>query len=138
MLGTRRRSFGNIDGHVKGADDMVTLSQWTAGQFDPTLNWNDVAWVKERWGGKLILKGILDVEDAKHRRRHRRRRDRRLQPRRPPARRRACRPSARCRRSSMRSAQIEVYMDGGIRSGQDVLKAVRAGRARHLHRPGLP
>src|SRR5205085_8019607 len=65
MLGTKRRQFGNIVGHVKGVQDMSSLSAWTAQQFDPALSWNDVEWIKKRWGGKLILKGILDVEDAK-------------------------------------------------------------------------
>ena len=89
MLGTKRRSFGNIVGHVKGVERPALAVAWTAEQFDPRLSWADVEWVKKRWGGKLILKGILDVEDA------------RLavasgadaivvsQPRRPPARRRA-------------------------------------------------
>ena len=65
MLGTRRRGFGNISGHVKGIDSMGSLSEWTAKQFDPALNWNDVAWIKQRWGGKLILKGIQDADDAR-------------------------------------------------------------------------
>ena len=65
MLGTRRRSFGNIVGHVDNVGDLASLFAWTAQQFDPTLSWADVEWVKKRWGGKLILKGILDVEDAR-------------------------------------------------------------------------
>src|SRR5664279_3618309 len=65
MLGTRRRSFGNIVGHVKDVGDPASLFAWTAQQFDPTLSWADVEWVKKLWGGKLILKGILDVEDAR-------------------------------------------------------------------------
>ena len=65
MLGTPRRQFGNIVGHVKGVGDMGSLSEWTAKQFDPRLNWGDVEWIKKRWGGKLILKGIQDVEDAR-------------------------------------------------------------------------
>ena len=65
MLGTQRRGFGNISGHVKGIDSMGSLSEWTAKQFDPALNWNDVAWIKQRWGGKLILKGIQDADDAR-------------------------------------------------------------------------
>src|SRR5437867_11708594 len=65
MLGTKRRSFGNIVGHAKGVGDLSSLSTWTAEQFDPALNWGDVEWIKKRWGGKLILKGILDAEDAK-------------------------------------------------------------------------
>jgi L-lactate dehydrogenase (cytochrome) len=65
MLGTPRRGFGNIVGHVKGIENMGSLSEWTAKQFDPALNWDDVAWIKKRWGGKLILKGIQDAEDAR-------------------------------------------------------------------------
>jgi hypothetical protein len=65
MAGTRRHTFRNLVGHVKGVADMSSLSAWTATQFDPTLNWNDVEWIKKRWGGKLILKGIMDVEDAR-------------------------------------------------------------------------
>ena len=65
MLGTPRRQFGNIFGHVQGVKDMSSLGEWTNNQFDPTLNWNDVEWVKKRWGGKLILKGIQDPEDAR-------------------------------------------------------------------------
>src|SRR5258706_12716014 len=65
MMGTRRRGFGNIVGHVKGVEDMSSLSTWTAQQFDPRLSWDDVAWIKKRWGGKLVLKGIMDPEDAR-------------------------------------------------------------------------
>ena len=65
MLGTKRRQFGNIVGHVSGVENMSSLSAWTAQQFDPALNWDDVQWIKDRWGGKLILKGIQDVEDAR-------------------------------------------------------------------------
>ena len=64
MAGTRRRTFGNLVGHVKGVSDMNSLAAWTNEQFDPRLSWADIAWVKEKWGGKLILKGILDKEDA--------------------------------------------------------------------------
>ncbi|MGM9513874.1 alpha-hydroxy acid oxidase [Roseateles sp. DB2] len=127
MLGTPRRQFGNIVGHVKGVDDMGSLSDWTAKQFDPALSWDDVAWIKERWGGKLILKGIQDVEDARL----------------------AVQSGADAlivsnhggrqldgAESSIRAlptiveavgSQIEVHMDGGIRSGQDVLKAWALG-----------
>lgn len=59
------RSFGNLDGKVQGADSLTTLAQWIARQFDPTLNWDDLAWIRELWPGKLIIKGILDPEDAK-------------------------------------------------------------------------
>jgi L-lactate dehydrogenase (cytochrome) len=65
MLDTQRRGFGNISGHVKGIDSMGSLSEWTAKQFDPTLSWNDVVCIKQHWGGKLILKGIQDAEDAR-------------------------------------------------------------------------
>src|SRR5580765_8175751 len=65
MLGTKRRSFGNIVGHVENVGDPASLFAWTAQQFDPSLSWADVEWVKKKWGGKLILKGILDVEDAR-------------------------------------------------------------------------
>ena len=65
MLGTKRRQFGNIVGHAKGVKDTSSLSSWTAEQFDPTLDWDKIAKLKEDWGGKVILKGILDAEDAK-------------------------------------------------------------------------
>ncbi len=127
MLGTPRRGFGNIIGHVKGVGDMSSLSAWTATQFDPALSWADVEWVKQRWGGKLILKGILDVEDAKL----------------------AAKSGADALIVSNHGGRqldgasssiaalaqivdavgkdIEVWMDGGIRSGQDLLKAVALG-----------
>jgi len=65
MLGTKRHSFGNIVGHVEGGGDLSSLSAWTASQFDPRLSWADIAWVKERFGGPVIVKGILDADDAK-------------------------------------------------------------------------
>ncbi|MEP2453503.1 alpha-hydroxy acid oxidase, partial [Roseibium sp.] len=65
MLQTKRRQFGNIHGHVSGVDDMTSLAEWTNSQFDPTLDWSSVEWVKKHWDRKLILKGINDVEDAK-------------------------------------------------------------------------
>ncbi len=127
MAGTQRRGFGNIVGHVKGVENMGSLSEWTAKQFDPALNWGDVEWIKKRWGGKLILKGIQDVEDARL----------------------AVNSGADAlivsnhggrqldgAESSIRAlpqiveavgSQIEVHMDGGIRSGQDVLKARALG-----------
>ena len=130
MLGTQRRQFGNIVGHVTGVDDMSSLSSWTASQFDPRLSWDDVEWVKKKWGGKLILKGIMDAEDAKL----------------------AVKSGADAlivsnhggrqldgASSSIQMLQpivdavkaengaIEVWMDGGIRSGQDVLKARALG-----------
>jgi L-lactate dehydrogenase (cytochrome) len=127
MLRTRRRQFGNIVGHVKGVGDLGSLSEWTARQFDPTLNWADVEWIKKRWGGKLILKGIMDVEDAKlavasgadalivsnH-----------------GGRQLDGAPSSIEALPAIAAAvgsQIEVHMDGGIRSGQDILKAVALG-----------
>src|ERR1041385_332498 len=64
ILSTRRRSFGNIVGHVTGVADTRSLGAWTADQFDPTLNWSDVKWIRDQWKGKLILKGIMDVGDA--------------------------------------------------------------------------
>ncbi len=65
MLGTTRRSFGNVIGHAKGVENLTSLSEWSAEQLDPTLNWDDVAWVKDLWGGKLVLKGIMDPQDAR-------------------------------------------------------------------------
>jgi L-lactate dehydrogenase (cytochrome) len=127
MLHTRRRRFGNIVGHVGGIGDMRSLSGWTAQQFDPTLNWDDVAWIKHRWGGKLVLKGIMDAEDARL----------------------AVRSGADAlivsnhggrqldgAPSSIRALpaivdavgrDIEVWLDGGIRSGQDVIRALALG-----------
>ena len=64
VLRGKRRSFGNIVGHVKGTEDLTKLSEWTASQFDTSLNWKDIDWIRSIWPGKLILKGILDVEDA--------------------------------------------------------------------------
>ena len=126
-LGTKRRQFGNIVGHVKNVDDMSSLSSWTQQQFDPRLSWADVEWIKKRWGGKLILKGILDVEDARlaadsgadalivsnHG-------GRQLDG--APSSIEALPPIVEAVGS-----RIEVWMDGGIRSGQDVLKAVALG-----------
>ena len=127
MLGTSRRQFGNIVGHVKGVGDMGSLSEWTAKQFDPQLNWGDVEWIKKRWGGKLILKGIQDVEDARlaadsgadalivsnHG-------GRQLD---------GAQSSIEALPSIVAAvgSRIEVHMDGGIRSGQDVLKAWALG-----------
>jgi L-lactate dehydrogenase (cytochrome) len=64
VLRGKRRSFGNIVGHVKGTDDLNKLAEWTASQFDTTLTWKDIDWIRSIWPGKLVLKGILDVEDA--------------------------------------------------------------------------
>jgi L-lactate dehydrogenase (cytochrome) len=127
MLGTKRRDFGNIVGHVKGVENMSSLSAWTSQQFDPRLNWGDVEWIKKRWGGKIILKGIQDVEDARlavdsgadalivsnH-----------------GGRQLDGAPSSITALPAIVDAvgkQIEVWMDGGIRSGQDVLKARALG-----------
>ncbi|MFM8756614.1 MAG: L-lactate dehydrogenase [Limnohabitans sp.] len=138
MLGTPRRQFGNIVGHVTGVADMSSLSSWTASQFDPALNWGDVEWIKQRWGGKLILKGIQDGEDAQL----------------------AVRSGADAlivsnhggrqldgAQSSIEAlpsivqavgSQIEVHMDGGVRSGQDVLRARALGaRGVYIGRPFL-
>jgi L-lactate dehydrogenase (cytochrome) len=127
MLGTRRRTFGNIVGHAKGVRDMSSLATWTGEQFDPRLTWADVEWIKKRWGGKLILKGIQDAEDARlavdsgadalivsnHG-------GRQLDG--APSSIRALPPIV-----DAVGSRIEVWMDGGIRSGQDVLKAVALG-----------
>ena len=127
MLGTKRRQFGNIVGHASSVSDMSSLSSWTSQQFDLTLSWKDVEWVKQRWGGKLIIKGIMDAEDA-----------------------RLCVESGADAlivsnhggrqldgaQSSIAALpgiaaavgkEIEVHMDGGIRSGQDVIKALALG-----------
>ncbi|HBU0068444.1 TPA: alpha-hydroxy-acid oxidizing protein, partial [Klebsiella pneumoniae] len=65
MLATRNRNFGNIIGHASGVDNIDAMVEWTAQQFDPRLSWQDIEWIKQRWGGKLIVKGIMDVEDAR-------------------------------------------------------------------------
>jgi L-lactate dehydrogenase (cytochrome) len=127
MLSTKRRDFGNIVGHVKGVENMSSLSAWTSQQFDPRLNWGDVEWIKKRWGGKIILKGIQDVEDARlavesgadalivsnH-----------------GGRQLDGAPSSITALPAIAQAvgkKIEVWMDGGIRSGQDVIKARALG-----------
>jgi L-lactate dehydrogenase (cytochrome) len=127
VLRSKRKSFGNLEGRIPDADNLTTLSQWIAGQFDPTLSWKDVEWVRGLWGGKIILKGVLDAEDAKiaaatgvealvvsnHGGRQ---------------------LDGTC--SSIRALpevvdavgdRIEVLFDGGIRSGQDLLKALALG-----------
>ena len=127
MLGTKRRSFGNIVGHAKNVSDLSSLSSWTAEQFDSRLNWGDVEWIKKRWGGKLILKGVMDAEDARHAadtgadalivsNHGGRQLDGALS-------------SIAALPEIVREvgSRIEVWMDGGIRSGQDVLKAVALG-----------
>src|SRR3982750_998726 len=127
MLGTKRRSFGNIVGHATGVADMSSLGAWTAEQFDPRLSGADVEWVKKLWGGKLVLKGILDIEDARlaadsgadaivvsnH-----------------GGRQLDGAPSSISSLPAIADAvgsRIEVWMGGGIRSGQDVLKAWALG-----------
>jgi L-lactate dehydrogenase (cytochrome) len=127
MLATPRRSFGNIVGHATGVGDLSSLSSWTAEQFDPALSWDDVEWIKSRWGGPLIIKGIMDAEDARlaadsgadalvvsnH-----------------GGRQLDGAPSSIQALPDIVSSvgrDIEVWMDGGIRSGQDVLKAVALG-----------
>ncbi|URI10841.1 alpha-hydroxy-acid oxidizing protein [Aquincola tertiaricarbonis] len=127
MAGTRRRTFGNLVGHVKGVSDMNSLASWTNEQFDPRLSWADIEWVKKQWGGKLILKGIMEVEDARlaadigadaivvsnH-----------------GGRQLDGAPSSITALPPIVEAvghRTEVWMDGGIRSGQDVLKAWALG-----------
>src|SRR5262245_12239367 len=127
VLQSKRKSFGNLEGRIPEGKNLTTLSQWIAGQFDPTLSWKDVEWVKKLWGGKLVLKGILDPEDAKI----------------------AAQSGVDAivvsnhggrqldsAASSIRSlpqvadaiaGKAEVWFDGGIRSGQDLLKALALG-----------
>ena len=127
MLGTKNHGFGNIVGHVTGVDDMSSLSEWTAKQFDPALSWDDVEWIKKCWGGPLIIKGVMDAEDARNcvnagadalvvSNHGGRQLDGAL--------------------SSIRAlpeivdavkGEIEIMIDSGIRSGQDVLKAIALG-----------
>lgn len=127
MLGTQRRSFGNIVGHAKNVTDVSSLSSWTAEQFDPSLSWADLEWIKKRWGGKLVLKGIMEPEDARlavesgadaiiisnH-----------------GGRQLDGAPSSISALPRVVHAvgnDIEVWVDGGIRSGQDVLRATALG-----------
>jgi L-lactate dehydrogenase (cytochrome) len=127
VLRGKRKSFGNLEGRIPDANSLTTLSQWIAGQFDPTLSWKDVEWVKNLWGGKLVLKGVLDAEDAKI----------------------AAQSGADAivvsnhggrqldgTMSSIRALpdvvdavgdRTEVWFDGGIRGGQDVLRALALG-----------
>ncbi|TCL74644.1 alpha-hydroxy acid oxidase [Rhizobium sp. BK251] len=138
MLKTRRHSFGNIIGHAKNVSSISSLSTWTSEQFDPRLSWSDVAWIKEQWGGPLIIKGILDPEDARA----------------------AADTGADAIIVSNHGGRqldgasstigmlpkivdavgdrIEIHLDGGIRSGQDVLKAVALGATgTYIGRPFL-
>ncbi len=127
MAGTRRRTFGNLVGHVKGVSDMNSLSSWTKEQFDPRLSWADVEWVKQQWGGKLILKGIMEEVDARLAVDHgadaivvSNHGGRQLDGA----------PSSISALPPIVDAvgsKTEVWMDGGIRSGQDVLKAWALG-----------
>lgn len=128
MLSAKRKTFGNLAGYTKNSGSgVITLSKWVASQFDPTLSWQDIEWIKSQWGGKLVLKGIQDPEDAKI----------------------AAKVGADAlivsnhggrqldgASSSIRALpyvrdavgdSIEVWMDGGIRTGQDVLKALAMG-----------
>jgi L-lactate dehydrogenase (cytochrome) len=127
ILRGKRKTFGNLAGHVRGMENVTSLAQWTGSQFDPSLSWKDVDWIRGLWPGKLVLKGILDVEDAKI----------------------AVKTGASAlvvsnhggrqldgAPSSISAlpkiveavgAEIEVMFDGGIRSGQDVLRALALG-----------
>ncbi len=122
-----RRSFGNLAGHVKGMEGVVSLAKWTNDQFDPTLNWKDMTWIRDQWPGKLILKGVLDTEDAK----------------------RAAKTGASAiivsnhggrqldgapssisalpKIADAIGGKAEVLFDGGVRSGQDVMRALALG-----------
>lgn len=138
MLGTKRRGFGNVIGHVKGIENMTSLSEWSAKQLDPKLSWDDIAWIKERWGGPVILKGIMDPEDAKL----------------------AVKTGADAIIVSNHGGRqldgapstievlpaildtvgndIEVHIDGGIHTGQAMLKALCLGaRSTYIGRPFL-
>ncbi|MBI5262369.1 MAG: alpha-hydroxy-acid oxidizing protein [Bradyrhizobium sp.] len=127
ILRGKRRTFGNIAGHIKNADDLNRLSEWTASQFDTTLSWKDVAWIRSIWPGKLVIKGILDVEDAEE----------------------AAKTGAQALVVSNHGgrqldgapssievlpeiadavgSRMEILFDGGIRSGQDVMRALALG-----------
>ncbi len=127
VLRGRRKTFGNLAGHVRGMDNVRSLSQWISGQFDPSLSWNDVEWIKGLWPGKLIIKGVLDLDDA----------------------RRAARTGASAlvvsnhggrqldgapssiaalpRIVDAVGSEIEIMFDGGIRCGQDVMRALALG-----------
>ena len=126
MMRTTRRSFGNVIGHAKGVENLSSLSAWSAEQLDPSLNWSDVEWIKNRWGGPLIIKGVMDSEDARL----------------------AENTGADAVIVSNHGGRqldgapgvldvlpqvidqvqsMEVWMDGGITSGQDVLKAIALG-----------
>jgi L-lactate dehydrogenase (cytochrome) len=127
VLRGKRRTFGNLVGHLKGSDDITALSTWINSQFDTSLNWKDVEWIRSIWPGKLVLKGILDVEDAEE----------------------AAKTGAHAlvvsnhggrqldgAPSSIEAlpeivdtvgSRMEILFDGGIRSGQDVMRALALG-----------
>jgi L-lactate dehydrogenase (cytochrome) len=127
VLMGKRKSFGNLEGHIAGMSGIKSLAQWTAGQFDPTLSWKDVEWIRNEWGGKLIIKGILDLEDARL----------------------AAKTGAQAivvsnhggrqldgapssismlpRIVDAVGSELEILFDGGVRSGQDVLRALALG-----------
>src|SRR4030088_1674376 len=124
VLRGKRKTFGNLAGHVRGMENVRSLAQWIAGQFDPSLSWKDIEWIRNLWPGKLVLKGVLDVEDAK----------------------RAAKTGAAAlvvsnhggrqldgAMSSINAlprivdavgSDVEIMFDGGIRCGQDVLRAL--------------
>jgi L-lactate dehydrogenase (cytochrome) len=127
ILRGKRKIFGNISGHIKGTENVTSLTQWISGQFDPGLNWKDVEWIKSLWPGKLVLKGILDVEDARI----------------------AAKTGATAlvvsnhggrqldgapasitalpKIADAVGSDIEVLFDGGVRCGQDVFRALALG-----------
>ena len=139
MLHTKRRTFGNIVGHASGVSDTSSLSAWTSQQFDPALSWDDVAWIKAKWGGKIIIKGIMEPEDAhlavksgadalivsNHG-------GRQLD---------GALPSIEALPAIVDAVgkdNIEIYLDSGVRSGQDVIRSVAMGaRGVFIGRPFL-
>jgi len=139
MLQTKRRTFGNIVGHASGVSDTSSLSAWTSQQFDPALSWDDVAWIKDKWGGKIIIKGIMEPEDARlavksgadalivsnHG-------GRQLD---------GALPSIEALPAIVDAVgkdDIEIYLDSGVRSGQDVIRSVAMGaRGVFIGRPFL-
>ena len=139
MLHTKRRTFGNIVGHASGVSDTSSLSAWTSQQFDPALSWDDVAWIKDKWGGKIIIKGIMEPEDAhlavksgadalivsNHG-------GRQLD---------GALPTIEALPSivdAVGNDNIEIFLDSGVRSGQDVIRSVAMGaRGVFIGRPFL-
>ena len=127
VLRGKRKTFGNLAGHISGMDDVKTLATWVSRQFDPTVTWKDVEWIRSLWPGKIVLKGILDIEDAKIAARtgvsgivvsnH-------------GGRQLDGAPSSISALPGIADAvgsQLEILFDGGIRSGQDVLRALALG-----------